>query len=259
MSKAIDTAIILAAGMGKRLGDAAGNRPKGFLQLGRTTIIEESVAKLAEFGVRRVVLVTGHLAEQYGLLFGGRRDVLTVRNERYADSGSMYSLYCARNEVRGDFLLLESDLVYEKRALDTVLRASGADCVLLSGKTGSGDEVYVETRGDRVWRLSKKREELAGVGGELVGISRISSTLFAMMLEEADRLFKRSLNVEYESGCLSAVAVRTPVGFAKVDDLQWAEIDDEAHLARAKSLVYPNIRRNDELYFPRKEKHEDQT
>ena len=92
----ITDAVILAAGMGIRLGERGELTPKGFITLGDRGIIEESLSRLWASGIRRVVIVTGHQAEYYEHLrirSGGF--VHTIHNPLYARSGSMYSLYCA--------------------------------------------------------------------------------------------------------------------------------------------------------------------
>ncbi len=117
-----------------------------FLRLGDRPIIEESISRLLEVGVRRIVIVTGHLAGFYHALQARHPDVVQlVHNPYYADSGSMYSLYCARRYVREDFLLLESDLIYERQALTALLEYPEDNVVLLSGFTKSSDEVFAQT------------------------------------------------------------------------------------------------------------------
>jgi 2-aminoethylphosphonate-pyruvate transaminase len=225
-------AVILAAGRGVRLGALGLPRPKGFIELGGRPIIERSLDCLARAGVERVVIVTGHQADFYRELALRRPGIELVHNERYADSGSMYSLYLARERAGRDFLLLESDLVYEPRALN---RLTTADTLLVSGWTQSGDEVYVEARGDRLTGLSKRRAELSGeVIGELVGISRLSGACLQAMCA------RDTLKLEYEQA-LVAAAREVPVRCALVPDLAWAEIDDASHLERARSRVFPRI------------------
>ena len=98
-------------------------------------------------GIQRIVIVTGHLAEQFEhLQTRYHQTVQLVHNPHFADSGSMYSLYCARHWVDEAFLLLESDLVYERRALTICLDYPSDNVVLLSGFSKSSDEVFVETR-----------------------------------------------------------------------------------------------------------------
>jgi 2-aminoethylphosphonate-pyruvate transaminase len=240
----IETAVILAAGRGVRLGEAGQQAPKGFLRLGERPIIEESLERLRAVGIRRVVIVTGHLAEHYERLArrldGGA--VETVHNPLYASSGSMYSLFQARDHVREPFLLLESDLVYERRALERLLAVEARDAVLVSGPTGAGDEVYVEGRGGWLTGMSKDRSRLAGeIVGELVGISRLSPRLLDAMTVWAEQAFRRTLAVDYETDALVAAAQEVPVRCVRVDDLAWGEIDDLAHLRRAREVVYPAI------------------
>jgi choline kinase len=241
-SGSVDTAVILAAGRGTRLGRLGAEMPKGFIKLGGRPIIEQSLDQLVDAGVRSVVLVTGHLAYFYEDLAAKRRGVVEiVHNPRYAELGSFCSLQVALKHAAGagPLLLLESDLVYEPRALDEVLADPHEDLILLSGPTGSGDEVWVETDGDgRLVAMSKDPAALGGpAAGELVGITRISPGLAAVL---------RSLppDGEYETGGLVAASKRRAVYCRRVDGLIWAEIDDENHLARARGLALGRRRAN---------------
>ena len=243
MTTAVDTAVILAAGVGSRLSSELDDRPKGLLVLGEAPIIEESICRLTRAGIERIVLVTGHMHdayEEFACAFPGL--VATAHNELYRESGSMYSLYCARDVLDGDFLLLESDLIYEQRALTEVLGSADDSCMLLSGWTHAGDEVFVSARDGRLVDMSKDRTALAEApAGELVGITKVSAALFRHMKDFAAEAFRRSLMVDYETDCLVGVASLHPVACRVAEGLLWAEIDDPGHLARARASVYPAI------------------
>jgi 2-aminoethylphosphonate-pyruvate transaminase len=236
------TAVILAAGRGIRLEELGTQIPKGFIRLGAVPIIEESIARLRDAGIDRLVIVTGHLDGYYRDLaarIGGRIEL--VHSTRFADSGSMYSLWLARDAVRGEpFILAESDLIYEARALASIMVSRSPDVLLVSGPTGSGDEVYVEADGERLVNLSKRRDDIGQVYGELVGLSRVSPQLFQAMCAAAEERFGETLRMEYEQALV--VAARTVrVECLLVPDLVWAEIDDAQHLERAARQVYPRI------------------
>ncbi len=243
----IRTAVILAAGMGTRLNELGRRVPKGFLRLGARPIIEESIECLCKAGIERIFIGTGHLQEFYdGLCDRYSGVVRTVHNPRFADSGSMYTLYMLRDRIDEDFLLLESDLIYEQRALKAVAALEQPDAILVSGWTSSGDEVYVEARDGLLLNMSKDRCRLGPqVVGELVGISRISRQMFRRMVAFAATRFSSTLKVDYETDCLVALAAEASIHCALIDDLLWAEIDDHAHLEHAREHIYPAICRVD--------------
>ena len=239
----VQTAVILAAGMGTRLRGEVEDYPKGFLRLGQRPIIEESIEQLIEAGIEDIVIVTGHCSEYYEQLADKYDGLIrTVRNPLFAESGSMYSLSFVRDIIDKDFLLLESDLIYEQRALTELQADHAPDAILLSGPSNAGDEVWIETRDDNLVAMSKDRGALGGViAGELVGISKISTALFKLMLEFADDAFKTSLRYDYETDCLVAAGTQRSIHCPLVPDLVWSEIDDPAHLQRAREHVYPQI------------------
>lgn len=244
MTEVPPAAVVLAAGMGTRLGELGTRIPKGFLELGTLPIVEESILKLLAAGVPRIVVVTGHLPEPYrGLAARYRGAVELVHNPHFAETGSLHSLACAWATLDEDFLLLESDLVYERRALAACLD-QGPDVLLVSGPTRSGDEVWVRAPEGRLEDMSKDRSRLAGEPvGELVGITRISRRLGRALARVADQLRDgRGLTrAHYETEGLVRACRQVPVMVNLVPDLVWAEIDDAAHLARARERVYPAI------------------
>jgi choline kinase len=236
------TAVILAAGMGTRLREAHADMPKGFVELGGKPIIEQSIARLEQAGISDIVIVTGFAAEYYHKLAVRYEGLIrVVHNPDYADSGSMYSLFCARDVVDDGFLLLESDIIYESRALDILIGHESPDAIVLSGPTNAGDEVYVEASNGLLVNMSKDRAQLLSVAGELVGISKISPDLYRLMNHLARERFKESLHYDYETGCLVAAAQSWAIVCPVVSDLVWAEIDDPDHLQRARNEILPRL------------------
>lgn len=232
------TACILAAGMGGRLQL---DHPKGFLTLGERPIVEESLIKLFDCGVERVVLVTGYAAEYYQRLAANFPDrVQCVHNPEYADSGSLYSLWCAHHLLDGPYLLLESDLIYESRALSYCQEQPVANLVLLSDFTQAGDEVYVEVQDGCLVDMNKQREQLGpNILGEFVGICKVSARLHQQLVGQMEA--SHTLRLDYEVHGLVTAAQTLDISCQVIPDLIWAEIDDEQHLERARRVVYPRL------------------
>ena len=224
--------------MGTRLRNVLQDVPKGFLRIDGSSLIEWSIRKLVDHGMKRIIIGTGHLSEVYDELARKIDGVCCVRNDRYASTGSMYTLYNLRDRIDGDFLLLESDLIYEKSALEAVLSDVHRDVILASGRTDSGDEVYLEVDGARhLINVSKDPTRLASIDSELVGISKLSLAAFERLCAATGD----KPNIDYEHGFVE-IAEICPLFVKKVEDLAWSEIDDEEHLRRALQTVYPIIK-----------------
>src|SRR5262249_31669850 len=160
------------------------------------------------------------------------------------DSGSLYSLHCAREALTEDFLLLESDLIYERRALSVLLDHPEPDVLLVSAPTGAHDAVWIETEEGRLVNMSKDRKELGpSIAGEQVGITKVSQPFLREMLAVAERRFRETLKVDYEMTGLVQAARSRPMQVHLATDLVWAEIDDLKHLERARDRIYPELRR----------------
>ncbi|MDC1436498.1 phosphocholine cytidylyltransferase family protein [Gammaproteobacteria bacterium] len=239
-SKKVTTAVILAAGRGSRFKEAGKLMPKGFIEVKGKPIIEESIELLLSVGIKEIIIVTGHLAEFYENLAKKYPSITTILNKSYANSGSMYSLFQLDGFINKDFILLESDLVYEVKALKVLLNDPLKDCLLISGLTQSGDEVWVCAPNGKLDGLSKKQAELSSIHGELVGITKVSIPLFSTMCDIAKRFFVSSLDMEYETA-LAKAAHEYLVPCLKIDDLIWAEIDTEEQLENVRKNIYPKI------------------
>ena len=240
----IEQALILAAGRGARMGPRGQDIPKGFIEIGGEILITRSLSLLARAGVRRATIVTGYLAERYDRLAPVPGiEVSTLHNPLFAEKGSFESLRVGLGAMRGAFLLLESDIIYEPRALHTVLSSGHDSVILTSGPTGAGDEVYVwadENGGVARFRgMSKQRATHADAPfGELVGISKISAELARQLIIHAG---EAQPTADYGSAVVRA-AGGNPIACLRVDDLLWGEIDDEAMLARVETKLWPRLK-----------------
>ncbi|MBC8286714.1 MAG: phosphocholine cytidylyltransferase family protein [Nitrospinae bacterium] len=232
MNQVISKAVILAAGMGLRLKELGKDMPKGFIRLGDRPIIEHSLRSLIACGIRDIMIVTGHKGEYYENLKETYPEISTVENSKFAETGTMCSLGCARGFVDADFILLESDLIYDPVAITGLLNAPHNDCLLLSGTTNAGDEVYVGAVENRMTGISKNRDHIKNSIGEYVGIAKISKQLYDRLLQVADP----NLKLSYDMECMAQIASEHPIYLLRMEGLHWAEIDDLAQLTRAQKV-----------------------
>ncbi|MBN1856357.1 MAG: phosphocholine cytidylyltransferase family protein [Dehalococcoidia bacterium] len=114
-------ALILASGKGSRLGALSTRRPKCLLPLGSETILDRQLRLLQDVGVSTVTMVVGHQRHLITARMGTR--VRTIVNDRYATTSSISSLWAARDSLSENTLILNSDLVFERGLLESVMNS----------------------------------------------------------------------------------------------------------------------------------------
>ena len=114
-------AIILAAGMGKRLKALTAGNTKCMVKVNGVSLIERALSQLDDLGLSRVVIVIGYRGEQlreYVETLDIKTPIEFVMNPVYDRTNNIYSLYLASDYLEEeDTLLLESDLVFEEGVL----------------------------------------------------------------------------------------------------------------------------------------------
>jgi len=242
-------AVILAAGSGRRLLPLTRRLPKTLIRVGGRTLLERSLNALAQRGITESVVVIGHLGEKIRRLIGDRYHgirVEYVRNPRDTLTGSMHSLFQAREVIDGDILLLESDLLYAPAALDAIIDSPHPNAILVAGLLHSGDDVYVcINESGEVVNLGKHLADADrdAACGALVGISKFSLSFLQRLFaraEEDPRPYPSRCH--YEEYVFETSLQGAPLYAVICEDLSWIEIDTLADLRRARKQILPRLR-----------------
>lgn len=239
----IKTAMIMAAGTGTRFGHYTELIPKGFVEIGNVPMIIRSIDTLLSCGIERIVIGTGYHKEVYEALKLQYPQVETCFSPHYAETNSMYTLYNTHPLIgRDDFLLLESDLVFEKRAITSLLDCPEQDVMLITPVTKFQDQYYVEyDENHRLSNCSVNRDEV-DVKGELVGIHKLSNTFYRKMCADYASIVADQPKLGYEYELLRMSRSVCPVHVLKVDGLMWYEIDDEMDKEYAEANIIPQFK-----------------
>lgn len=235
----VKTAVIMAAGMGTRFGQYTEKIPKGFIECGGISMVERSIRTLIACGIERIIIGTGYHKERYEALCETYPQIECVFSPRYAETNSMYTLYNCRDVVgNDDFLLLESDLIFEKKAITSLMECSEPDVMLITPVTKFQDQYYVEYResNHQLTRCSTVESDL-DAKGELVGIHKLSSSFFRLMCEDYAKKVDELPKLGYEYQLLTMSQTLRKVYVLKVEGLKWYEIDDPDDLAYAEKNI----------------------
>ena len=129
-------ALILNSGMGSRMGVLTSEHPKCMTEVSsKETILSRQLCQLAEAGIQEVVMTTGlfdSVLVNYCRSLDLPLHITFVKNPVYKETNYIYSIYCARDCLKDDdLLLMHGDLVFENQVLDQVLE-SEESCMTIS-------------------------------------------------------------------------------------------------------------------------------
>jgi len=227
----------MAAGMGTRFGKMTELSPKGFIEYKGIPMVVRSIENILACGVEKIIIGTGYHKEYYEHLTEKYPQIQCVFSPKYAETNSMYTLWNCREAIDGDFLLLESDLIYEKKALEALIDHDSDSAMLITPITKFQDQYYVEMDENGYLTNCSTDEKEVSASGELVGIHKISKAFFEIMAKDYEAHLQDSLKTGYEFELLKVSRELKPLKVLKMEDLQWYEIDDERDLRYAEENV----------------------
>ena len=145
-------AIILAAGMGKRLKDLTSEATKCMVKVNGVTMIERMLLQLDDLGLSKIILVIGYKGDElkdFIQTLNIKTPIKYVVNPVYDETNNIYSLYLAREYLKmEDTLLLESDLIFDDSVLVEIFEDPHPSLALVAKYESWMDGTVVVLRDD---------------------------------------------------------------------------------------------------------------
>ena len=244
-------AIILAAGMGKRLKDLTKNNTKCMVEVNGVALIDRLLHQLDRYGLERIVIVVGY--ERKKLIdFISTLDINTpieyVENPIYDKTNNIYSLALAKNYLlEGDTLLFESDLIFEKSVIDSIYYDERDTLALVDKYESWMDGTCV--------KLSEDDRIEAFIPGKNLNFDECKDYYKTVNIYKFSKSFSRNYYVpfldaytsalgenEYYEQVLRVITMLDEPGIKakKLNGEKWYEIDDIQDLDIAESMFEPD-------------------
>ena len=231
-------ALILNSGLGSRMGVLTSEHPKCMTEISsRETILSRQLTQLAEAGIRDVVITTGYYDEvlvNYCRSLDLPLDFTFVKNPVYDKTNYIYSIYCAREYLDDDILLMHGDLVFENGAFDKVL-ASPVSCMAVSTTLPLPEKDF---------KAQVKDGMVMKVGVDIFD-DAVEAQAFYKLLREDWKVWLDSIVAFCEAGntkvyaenALNALEGKANVAALDVGDLLCAEIDNPQDLEQVSKQL----------------------
>ena len=241
-------AIILAAGMGRRLGDLTKGHTKCMVEVNGVTLIDRVIKQLSRLNLSRLVLVVGYKGRELKEYIGNRYDgvikIEYVENPIYDKTNNIYSLALAKDLLcEDDTLLLESDLIFEDSMLDILISHPDPNLALVARYESWMDGTMVRIDQDcNIVNFVPKaafRYEDVDVYYKTVNIYKFSKEFSQKeYVPFLDAYSKVMGNNEYYEQVLRVITMvhNSTLKALPVDGRKWYEIDDIQDLDIASAI-----------------------
>lgn len=231
-------AIILAAGMGRRLGEYTKDNTKCMLSINGERLIDRTLKQLAALRIDKVIIVVGYGADNLITHIGNRYDksfkIEFINNPIYDKTNNIYSLALAKEKMKeDDTLLLESDLIYEENILQMAIESSYPNLALVAKWESwmDGTVVQIDEEHNIINFINSQAFSFRDVGSyyKTVNIYKFSKK-FAIRkyIPFLDAYCKAQGNNEYYEQVLRVIAFLNSqdVKALPIGNKKWYEIDD---------------------------------
>ena len=241
-------AIILAAGMGRRLGDYTKDNTKCMVPVNGVRLIDRLLGQLAKQKLQRVVIVVGYkgkeLREYIGNRYDGQLNIEFAENPVFDKTNNIYSLAIVKDKLQeDDTLLIESDLIFSDNIIPMIVENTNPNLALVAKYETWMDGTMVRLDDDNniVNFISKDAFDYNDVDSyyKTVNIYKLSKQFSQhKYVPFLDAYTKAVGNNEYYENVLRIISLLNshdmkalPIGNEK-----WYEIDDKQDLDIAEAL-----------------------
>lgn len=246
-------AIILAAGMGKRLKELTYNNTKCMVKVNGVSLIERMLKILDKKNMSKIIIVIGYKGKEL-IDYINKLDIQTpivyVENTVYDKTNNIYSLALAKDYlISEDTLLLESDLIFEESIIDSLLEDNRESLVLVDNyKSWMDGTCLVANQNDKITdfvskeNINFKDKENYYKTVNIYKFSKAFSKNIYVPFLEAYALAMG--NNEYYESVIKLIAVLDNNGIEvkRLKNQVWYEIDDVQDLDIAESLFSSDIK-----------------
>ncbi len=220
---------MLAAGVGRRLGDAS-LPPKVLLRFGGQTLLARHAAILRHCGVRRIDLIVGYRAEEIEAEIAriGARDLIFPRfNPDYEEAAIVSLWHLGEAFSAGEpVIFMDGDVLYDQRMMERLIASPHPNCFLMDRHTEPGeDPVKLCLRDGRLVDFHKRPRIAHDWWGEWIGFCRFDADIAAKIAQAAARIVAAGRrDAFYEDAFREVVVAEAPGAFGVEDvtGLPWA-------------------------------------
>lgn len=243
-------AIILAAGVGQRLGSHSEDKPKSLLTFDGISLLQRHLHILNHYHISNIIVVTGYQSDQVKneIENSSVAEITTTVDNPDYEQGSFISMLIGLEKLAGkeNFLLMDADVLYDHNLINRLINSKINNCFLLDKDFVAGDEpVKLCIRDGKIVEFRKLIDKNLSFDyqGESVGFFRFTfETALELKRHSWTYLENNKNDTPYEE-VIRDLLLENPdkFGFEDITGLKWIEIDFPEDIERANSEILSGI------------------
>ena len=237
----VKRALILAAGMGNRLGEYTKDNPKCLVEVNGKSILEYQLEALRENGIKDIVIVVGYKGDKIKDFVKNHKfknlNIKLVDNKEFESSNSSYSFALASDKVKDEpYIHLNCDIVFLPSLIKKLIESKYENVIVLDKKIKLSDNMeQVHLEEDKI--IHMQNTLLEGAIGKAAGVAKFSPRNISWIKKRAERyIAKGDKNQNYYGIIREAVKHLDFYGLDPGDETLF-EVNSVDDLEKAKELL----------------------
>ena len=238
-------AIILAAGVARRLYPLTFDKPKCLLEVAGQPILDYQVKALKRVGISKATIVVGYYK---GMIINHLKTSFDefefnfVNNPHFFETNTSYSLHLCEDVLReGECLLMNGDVLYPVELLQRVLDDEKDNVLAVEAKQCGKEEVKViEGAEERIVAIGKELIQENSLG-EFIGVAKLSEVFNIQFTDSLSQLIEAGGKADYFEAAIHPLLAKIQLHYVDVSDLPCIEIDFLEDLDKAAELATSDL------------------
>ena len=234
-------AIIMAAGKGSRLGAINEGKPKSFLEIQGTRLIDYNIAIFRSLGIKQIIIVTGYCAVAFERDYGGQSDIELVFNPFFEHANVIGSFWAGMHLLNDDFIFLHADSLCDPSIIDELIASDGDVVLPVDFDIYNEEAMGVRCYKGKAIEVSKKIPIDTAETGEFIGYAKVCKNMIPHVKKEVVKLLEEREFAEYFEASIQRLMDKKlhDIITISTNNRFWAEIDFEDDYKKAACEI-PN-------------------
>ncbi len=224
-------ALILNSGLGSRMGVLTSEHPKCMTEISSDeTILSHQLKMIADAGIEEVVITIGYYSSvlvNYCNSLNLPLNYIFVKNPEYEKTNYIYSIYCAREYLDDDILLMHGDLVFENKVMDMVME-SPVSCMTVSSTLPLPEKDFKAQIKNGI--VTKVGVDIFNEAMEAQAFYKLNRNDWKLWLNKIEEFCEKNITNVYAENALNELNGAANIHALDVQNLLCAEIDNSEDL-----------------------------